>query len=201
MHDMDLNSFLYKDPVDVNPTTGQMLLSEPLMDEGVFSRSAILIIDRDKNDGHLGLCLNKGPICKLSDIIEDVKGAESVPLYQGGPVELDRLFILHTLGSVFNYTKELLPGLYIGAGEDEVLDYISGGGDVNGKLRLFLGYSGWSAGQLTSEILRNSWALNTHPEVFDMLKGNEDCYWRRQVERLGEDYKSWLIIPKYPSLN
>ena len=69
------------------------------------------------------------------------------------------------------------------------------------NIRFFLGYSGWSRGQLTSEILKNTWALNPNPGHTDVLTGAEDLYWRREVRRLGEKYRSWLLVPSNPAFN
>lgn len=198
---MDLNSLLHKDPVEVNPARGQLLLAEPLMNDGIFSRSAIILLERDSDGGHIGLALNKGPVCMMEDIFPQLPNVPGIPIYQGGPVEVDRLFMLHCLGDRFSHAMEIAPGLYVGAREDEVISFILDNPETEGKIRFFLGYSGWGKGQLTSEIMRNTWALNPMPDTGDLLVGSGDEYWRREVERLGEDYRSWLIVPENPSLN
>lgn len=198
---MDLNTFLHKDPVEVNPKPGQLLLAEPLMNDAVFGRSVIMILEQANNGGHVGLCLNKGPICSMNELLPSWPESKYIPVYQGGPVDMGRLFMLHRLGEQFSEAIEIAPGLYIGATEEEVIRHIMDHPEDEGDIRFFLGYSGWDPGQLTSEIMKNSWALNTTPYTGDLLKGNGDAYWRREVGRLGPDYRSWLIVPEHPSLN
>lgn len=201
MDTMDLNTMLHKDPVEVNPKSGQLLLAEPLMNDPVFGRSVIVILEQDSVGGHVGLCLNKGPICSLSDLCGGLDNTPDIPVYQGGPVDLERLFMLHKLGNRFSNALEIAPGLFIGAAEEEVMDYLLTRPDGAKNVRFFLGYSGWSAGQLTSEIMKNSWALNVHPDTTELLAGAGDSYWRREVGKLGPDYRSWLIVPENPSFN
>lgn len=198
---MDLESIIYKDPTIVNPQKGDLLIAEPLLDEPYFKRSVILLLDEDNNQGHIGLALNKITPVSLQDLFPDWKAGAEVPVYSGGPVEADRLFMLHTMGDRFEGSMEVLPGLYVGAKLDDIIDYINNNRYADGNIRFFLGYSGWSRGQLTSEILKNTWALNPNPGHTDVLTGAEDLYWRREVRRLGEKYRSWLLVPSNPAFN
>ncbi len=198
---MDLESIIYKDPTIVNPQKGDLLIAEPLLDEPYFKRSVILLLDEDNNQGHIGLALNKITPVSLQDLFPDWKAGAEVPVYSGGPVEADRLFMLHTMGDRFEGSMEVSPGLYVGAKLDDIIDYINNNGNTEGNIRFFLGYSGWSKGQLTSEILKNTWALNPNPGHTDVLTGAEDLYWRREVRRLGEKYRSWLLVPSNPAFN
>ncbi|HBY17407.1 MAG: YqgE/AlgH family protein [Muribaculaceae bacterium] len=198
---MDLESIIYKDPTIVNPQKGDLLIAEPLLDEPYFKRSVILLLDEDNNQGHIGLALNKITPVSLQDLFPDWKAGAEVPVYSGGPVEADRLFMLHTMGDRFEGSMEVSPGLYVGAKLDDIIDYINNNRYADGNIRFFLGYSGWSRGQLTSEILKNTWALNPNPGHTDVLTGAEDLYWRREVRRLGEKYRSWLLVPSNPAFN
>ncbi|WP_280119238.1 YqgE/AlgH family protein [Sangeribacter muris] len=198
---MDLESIIYKDPTIVNPQKGDLLIAEPLLDEPYFKRSVILLLDEDNNQGHIGLALNKITPVSLLDLFPDWKAGAEVPVYSGGPVEADRLFMLHTMGDRFEGSMEVSPGLYVGAKLDDIIDYINNNRYADGNIRFFLGYSGWSRGQLTSEILKNTWALNPNPGHTDVLTGAEDLYWRREVRRLGEKYRSWLLVPSNPAFN
>ena len=193
---MDLESIIYKDPTIVNPQKGDLLIAEPLLDEPYFKRSVILLLDEDNNQGHIGLALNKITPVSLQDLFPDWKAGAEVPVYSGGPVEADRLFMLHTMGDRFEGSMEVSPGL-----TDDIIDYINNNRYADGNIRFFLGYSGWSRGQLTSEILKNTWALNPNPGHTDVLTGAEDLYWRREVRRLGEKYRSWLLVPSNPAFN
>lgn len=198
---MDIESMIYKDPVIVNPRMGDILIAEPLLAEPYFKRAVILLLDEDDKGGYMGLVLNRETPVTLLDLFPDWEAGANVPVYCGGPVEADRLFMLHTLGDRFEGSLEIADGLYVGASLDEIIEYVNTHASTEGSLRFFLGYSGWADGQLTSEILRNTWALNPSPDTSDILIGAENLYWRREVERLGEKYRSWLIVPSDPSYN
>ena len=192
---------IYKEPQNVTPRKGDILIADPLMKEPYFKRSVVLILDKDQNEGHLGLTLNVATPVTLQDLFPDWKDGKKVRVYSGGPVETDRLFMLHTLGDRFEGANEIAPGLYVGAELEDVIKFIEEEEDVEGKIRFFLGYSGWSKDQLTSEILNNSWALNSDINMEEALTGKGNSYWRREVERLGERYRSWLLIPQDPEFN
>ena len=73
--------------------------------------------------------------------------------------------------------------------------------NIEGKMRFFLGYSGWGKNQLATEIINHSWALAQPEDMAEALTGRGNEYWRREVERLGEEYRSWLVIPQNPEEN
>ena len=198
---MDLNDLYYKDPSFVDPTDGMSLISAPMMSDPYFRRSVIFLLDREEDGTHLGLVLNRATDVTLDMLLEDWPETDKIHIYNGGPVELDRLFMLHRLGDVIDKSTELIPGIYSGGNPEQLRDYIAAGGETEGKIRFFLGYSGWGSGQLTKEIVENTWAVNPHPDTSNLLLGKGNDYWRREVASLGADYKSWLHIPEFPSMN
>ncbi len=199
--DIDLESLIYKDSEEVNPKKGDLLIAEPLLDQPYFTRSVVLLLEEDDNQAQVGLTLNVPTPVTLQDIFPDWVAGKKVRVYSGGPVECDRLFMLHTLGDFFDGAMEVAPGLYVGADLNQVMDYIQTEENLEGKIRFFLGYSGWAKGQLSAEILNHSWALTRPKDKGDALLGRGNEYWRREVERLGKDYRSWLLVPQNPEEN
>lgn len=198
---MDLKDILFSDLPAATPHMGSLLVSEPLLEDKYFSRSAILVLDEPEDGGHFGLILNKPTDMTLKDLIPDWEDGKKVPIYCGGPVDMQRMFLLHTLGDKLGASAEVLPGIYVGAELDKIIEYVENGGDVDGKLRFFLGYCGWSPGQLSAEIEGKTWAVNALPQSFNLLEGEGIEYWKREVKDLGEDYRGWLVVPLDPSLN
>lgn len=200
---MDLKELLYSYSHPSELRRGSLLIAEPLMREEIFSRGVVMILDEDKAHGHLGLVLNKPTALDLGDLIPELGIERKVPVFSGGPVDHSRLFMLHTLGDLFTGSSELIPGIYVGGNIEEIAVYLAEGGEIDGKIRFFLGYSGWTAGQLKGEIDRNAWAVgnDAEPDSGRLLKGKGNMYWRREVERLGMEFRSWLLIPDNPSLN
>ena len=79
-------------------------------------------------------------------------------------------------------------------------DYIITGHPVSGKVKFFLGYSGWSEGQLAQEISGDSWAVGNADDEY-LFSANGDAFWKRSVNRLGSSYKNWNQFPRDPRLN
>lgn len=186
---MDIENLLYEYNPDITPERGSLLIAEPMMKEAFFSRSVVLLLDVDKNQGHLGLVLNKETEITLHDLVPEFEAGANIPVFAGGPVDMQRLFMLHTLGDRFKGSVEIIPGLYVGGDLDDVANYMAVFGDPEDRIRFFLGYSGWSRNQLETEKNNHSWAVNRHPESDGLLTGSEDEYWRREVKKLGDKYK------------
>lgn len=199
--DIDISGIIHKESEFRDPQKGDMLLASPMLKEPYFKRSAVLIMDEGADGGHLGLTLNVGTPVTLQDIFPEWKAGKKVRVYSGGPVETDRLFMLHTLGDKFDGAMEIVPGIYVGANLEDVIKYIESTEYVEGQIRFFLGYSGWSKDQLAGEIEEGSWALNRNCDFQDALIGKGNDYWIREVKKMGEKYRSWCIIPQDPELN
>ncbi|MCH5240454.1 MAG: YqgE/AlgH family protein [Muribaculaceae bacterium] len=197
----DLNDIIFVDRPTATPHMGSLLISEPMLEDNYFSRSAILVLDEPADGGHFGLILNKPTELTLKDLMPDWQEGSRVPIYCGGPVDLQRMFLLHSLGERLGSTTEVLPGIFVGADLDKIITYIEEGGEVEGNIRFFLGYCGWSPGQLSGEINRKSWAVNALPQSPNLLKDDGLAYWKREVRDLGEEYRGWLVVPTDPSLN
>lgn len=200
---MELTDLLFNHTTPDDPQRGSLLIAEPFMKGDLFSRSVVMILDVDKDQGHLGLEMNKSLNVSLTDLIPDLKIDRKIPVFRGGPVDQSRLFMLHTLGHIFTGSSELIPGVYVGGRIEDVYDYLTDGGELEGKIRFFLGYSGWTAGQLRNEIDHQVWAVNNDggDDIDRLFTGKGNSFWRREVGRLGKDYRSWLIVPRDPLLN
>ena len=198
---MNIKDLLFSGTHNFKPHSGSLLISEPLMDDAYFSRSSILVLDEPKDGGHFGLILNKPTSMSLKDLMPEWEGGDNIPIYCGGPVDMERMFLLHTLGNKLGSNIEVLPGIYVGADLDKIIDYIDNGGEADGNLRFFLGYCGWSPGQLKAEINGKTWAVNALPQTPNLLSGSGLDYWNREVKDLGEEYRGWLVVPLDPSMN
>jgi putative transcriptional regulator len=68
------------------------------------------------------------------------------------------------------------------------------------QIRFFLGYSGWSAGQLERELMENSWVIaKVKPDIIlDNQSGNS---WKKVVRSLNNKYRLWADFPESPEMN
>ena len=183
---------------NVLPSQGKILISEPFLCDVTFRRSVVLLVDHT-DEGTMGLIINKELPLSLNQIINEFKYIDTIPLFKGGPVSTDTLFYLHTLPDI----PEAFPisqGLYINGNFDAIKRYILQGNPVEGKIRFFLGYSGWQYEQLEREITENSWMIGKE-EASYLLSEESKNMWRKSLEKLGSKYEAWSRFPQVPSLN
>ena len=117
---------------------------------------------RDSNaNGAMGLVVNRPQELNLADILEQLRPDEEppastlqVPIYQGGPVQTDRGYVLHSSECSFQATVAL-EGLSLTTSQDVLLAIAAGVGPKQSLITL--GYAGWEAGQLEAELADNAW--------------------------------------------
>ncbi|MEG0037982.1 MAG: YqgE/AlgH family protein [Bacteroides sp.] len=183
---------------NVLPSQGKILISEPFLCDVTFRRSVVLLVDHT-NEGTMGLIINKELPLSLNHLINEFKYIDTIPLFKGGPICTDTLFYLHTLPDIpeaFQVNQEL----YINGNFDAIKRYILQGNPVEGKIRFFLGYSGWQYEQLEREITENSWMISKEEASYLLTEESKDM-WRKSLEKLGSKYEAWSRFPQVPSLN
>ena len=146
---------------DSSQTTlnGQFLVSMPDLKDGVFDSALVLMCEHGES-GAMGFIVNKPTEFSVREIFEQL-GLESadsldpdVPVMTGGPVEPQRGFLLSN-HPITEDVVEVLNGLYL-ASSPEVLPLATNALN-QGDAIFILGYSGWSEGQLESEMAANTW--------------------------------------------
>lgn len=185
---------------DVVPNKGCILIAEPLLSEAYFQRSVVLLVDHTAN-GSMGFVLNKRTDLYVNTFFKELNGMPKIPIYFGGPVGPNRLYFVHTLGDVLiPDAMKINDNLYFDGDFDSLVRYIKNGHSIEGKVRFFLGYSGWDKGQLMSEIDQHSWVVSNN-NSFNLLLAEGEKFWKESVRQLGRAFKAWNIFPKDPSLN
>lgn len=192
MHFLDPNKTTH-----LRPATGRLLIAAPFLSDPNFARSVVLLCAYG-DEGTIGFTLNRPTPLKLGDLLPELYTPE-LPVFQGGPVEMDTLHVVHRAPEVLGGT-EILPGTYWG-GSYEALQQVVYRNSCNpADIRLFVGYSGWSPGQLEQELEEGSWLVSD--KAAGLLFGtNSDDMWRRSVESLGKEYSYLAHMPTDPQLN
>jgi len=181
------------------PSQGSLLLSEPFILDPAFERAVVILCEHNE-EGTVGLVLNHKSHLLLSDIFSQVKN-ELFPLYLGGPVEESALFFLHRAHHKIQSGELIHDDIYWGGDFDKVLDLIDEGALCPDEIKFFLGYSGWSPGQLESELEQNSWAVhNNFDTALSFIHDGEDL-WKQSLISLGPKYAHVANFPKSPHLN
>lgn len=179
------------------PASGRFLVSEPFMEDQNFQRTVVLLVEHSK-EGSLGFVLNRRLQVRLGEVVPDLKRLDA-PVYLGGPVEQSTLHYLHRLADLPG-ARPVCDGVFW-SGSFEVLQTSIERGMVDpDDILFFVGYSGWSPGQLDGELQRKSWIVTPEqPElIFD---ADRDDLWRQTLQSLGGKYKIISNYPVDPKLN
>ena len=178
------------------PGPGSLLVAEPFLREKYFHHSVICLVDYEPGGSAMGIVLNRQTGTPLQSLISGITVERPIPVFCGGPMSCDRLYFIHSLGSIIPGSKPIADsGLYIGGSFEAMTDYVNSGYPVEGCIRFFIGYSGWSERQLDEEIGNNVWAVAETPSAEMVLTAEEDAYWHRTVRAMGDDYRGWLFHP------
>ncbi|MCF8256181.1 MAG: YqgE/AlgH family protein [Flavobacteriales bacterium] len=177
---------------------GRILLSEPLSIDPYFRRSVIYVAEHN-DKGSFGLIINKPIPLLLNEAVANAPKLDT-KLGMGGPVENQTLHYLHRKGDLIPHSLEVADGVFWGGDFDTIKKLITSGDIGPNDIRLFVGYAGWTAGQLDEEMERNSWAVapGSAELVFDTPREN---LWQTIMERLGAPYSYMVRLPEDPRLN
>ncbi|MEL7020892.1 MAG: YqgE/AlgH family protein [Bacteroidota bacterium] len=178
--------------------TGQLLLAEPFMPESHFKRSAILICDHNAA-GSVGFVLNKQLDVNVDDLIEDFPEFP-YPIYYGGPVQQDTIHYIHRMGDLVGDCQEVVNGIYWGGDYDKIKFLISQGLITNKDIRFFVGYAGWTGGQIAKELDYGSWVVANMYANY-LFKTPPNDLWQQAMENKGNIYSVIAQVPDNSVLN
>jgi putative transcriptional regulator len=172
--------------------SGQMLIAMPGIGDPRFERSLILVCAHDQ-DHAMGIAVNR-PVEGLTvpDLLERLEvranpNMDADLVLLGGPVEMERGFVLHTDDYHAEHSLNVADGLTLTTTR-EVLEAMGRQDPSPRRAILTLGYAGWGAGQLEQEIRRNAW-LTVEPDEALVFDGDHDTKWSRALGKLGIDPK------------
>lgn len=153
------------------------LIAMPSMLDPVFGGTVVYLCEHNAN-GALGVIINKPTDMMMDVLFERIdlkleispsqKPFEKTPVMFGGPVQVERGFVLHTPDEPFSSMMKVSDDVALTTSKDVLEAVASGHGPQ--RVLVTLGCSGWSAGQLEEEIVRNGWlTVRADPGViFDL---------------------------------
>ena len=193
--ELDLFTIL---PEDKIPGKGKILISEPFLPDTFFNRSIVYLTDHS-SQGSVGFILNKKLDLQVSAAIEGFEGWDE-NLSLGGPVAPDTLHYLHNLGDLIPKSVLVEGNIFWGGDIDSIRELIKTGKINKSQIRFFLGYSGWSAGQLERELNENSWVIaKVNSNI--VLNNSGDDIWKKVLRGFKNKYKMWADFPDSPEMN
>ena len=171
---------------------GSLLLAHPSMKDPHFRRSVVLMSVHN-DEGAMGVVLNRPLKKRLGQLSGEfaLGPLGAVPLYAGGPVQTEQLVL-----AAWQIRDDGFR-LHFGIEPEKAQELLS---EEATQVRGFLGYSGWSAGQLEKEMQHHTWVVTDVPE--DLLAQTQDeSLWRLVLGREGAEWRLLAGEPEDPELN
>ena len=178
--------------IDIKNLTGKCLISSPTTQD-YFSETVIYICSHNA-DGAMGFIVNKRvKDFSFQDLAIDLpinfkEFPNPINLYNGGPLERTKGFILHSDEYKIEDSLNTGGGIMVSSSLAVLKDIALGKGPE--KRIIALGYAGWAPEQLEREIANNLWLItNATPEL--VLDNNDDAKWQNAISSLGIDFSNW----------
>ena len=178
---------------------GSLILADPSLKEPTFFQSVLLLTEHSGENGALGYILNRPIGRNVGDLLsEEILPPEQrsrlidVPVFMGGPVSTE-----HLTFAALGWSEEdeaLQFSTHLSAAEAVMYE-------MEGfHIRAFVGYSGWSGGQLQDEMERNSW-ISHQPEREIIDLSNVEELWKLILREMSPYYRFIADEPENPGLN
>ena len=180
------------------PSPGMLLIAEPFLQDPNFKRTVVLLCEHQET-GSFGFVLNRDYEQTLEDLIPELAGMNQ-PVYYGGPVQKDTLHFLHQYPALIPGGFEVADGIYWGGDFDMAIQFLREQKIDSNNIRFFVGYSGWTGGQLEEELKEKSWLLTPAIRKLVFHRKAEEV-WKDSLKNMGGDYEMMINFPVDPSLN
>ena len=162
------------------------LIAVPQLGDPNFARGVVFILEHGE-EGSMGIVINKpsnldiGTFCASQNMT--FKGDTSALIYQGGPVQTDRAFILHASQHEGPETESVLNAVRLSYSLESLKLLVE---DPPERMRIYLGYAGWGPGQLAEELTQGAWLMAAPTEKLVFETGIEQV-WEAALREMGID--------------
>lgn len=174
---------------------GSILIAQPFMEDGNFKRSVIGITEHGEK-GTVGFVLNKPVKAQLSELIPTMTVEEdNYKLHYGGPVATDTLHYVHNVGDLLEGSTQIKKGIFWGGDFEKLMFLINSGLILERNIRFYLGYSGWSDGQLDAELKSGSWVVSDWYANYT-FQSKAETLWSQCLDHKGNAFS---VIGKMPN--
>lgn len=182
----------------LEPAAGILLISDPFLKDPNFMRTVVFLCEH-QDQGSFGFVLNRKYENTIDELIPDLEG-HKLPVYYGGPVQMDTIHFLHQYPDEIPGGMEVINGVYWGGDFEKVVEMIKNDAIEPHKIRFYIGYSGWSSGQLDDELKEKSWLTVKATRKLVFHRKFEEI-WKDSLKLLGGDYEMMINFPIDPQLN
>lgn len=169
--------------------TNHFLIAMPGLLDPNFARTVTYICEHNEH-GAMGIVINRPLNVTLGALLSQLgiqtmhPRVAQIPIYQGGPVQTDRGFVLHSGGHSYESTLSITPEISITTSRD-ILEAIAAGEGPEHVL-VALGYAGWAGGQLEQEMSANAW-LNGPASLEIIFEMDPSARWMAAAQLIGVD--------------
>ena len=210
-------------PFSTNDTSDSIspgfIIASPKLDGTPFERAVVVMVHHDE-EGAMGFIVNKPLEINFGSLIESVNDdiarqilpeCFEMPVHFGGPVRIEQLWLifqrdledeedqlanqrlLHKLELPDDGALTFCDGWFLAASGELIEGFAMG--QQHGEYRPLIGYAGWGAGQLESEIEEGSWLMLDFDGEF-LLDSVPGVHWDDALSRLGVDPAAFLMMAK-----
>ncbi len=177
----------------------KVLLAEPFMLDPNFKRAVVLLCDHSKKEGSIGFILNKPLKMKIDELVEEFPEFDA-EVHYGGPVSTDTIHYIHNIGDLLEDSVEVGRGVFWG-GDFDKLKFLIESKLVHPKnVKFFVGYSGWTIGQLKNEMKIGSWVMADMDPNY-VFKSPPVKLWKEIMINKGNVYSVIAQMPEEHNLN
>lgn len=179
----------------VQSLAGFLLGAHPGLLDPNFKQSVVLLSAHQQEEGALGVIINRPLGKSLGSLRDDLDTPllRNLPVYEGGPVSPDEILLV-----AWKWNLNLQHfRLFFGLDPDALQQLVDG--DPTIEARAFLGYSGWSAGQLEHELGRFDWAVGPFAQTFGKMA--PQSLWRSLLDAVRPEWAILADFPEDPSVN
>ncbi len=182
----------------LQPAPGILLIADPFLKDPNFCRTVVFLCEH-QHGGSFGFVLNKVFEYTLDELMGGFEGFE-LPVFVGGPVQPDTIHFLHQYPDLIPDSFEVMEGIYWGGNFEAVSALIKSNQADAARIRFFIGYSGWSDGQLGDELKEKSWILADATQQL-VFHDNPEEVWKDSLKHLGGEYERMINYPLDPQFN
>jgi len=177
-----------------SPRPGDLLVSSPALSDPRFRRTIVYLLQHD-DEGSAGVVINRRFERSLAGLDLPAWVIDSAAVREGGPVSDDSLLALASTETAPSHLRRAVGPQVCVVDLDEITDE-----EQFQPLQLFVGYAGWSGGQLAGEISRDDW-LVVSADPYDVLTTDPDRVWDRVLRRQKGNIRLWATLPESVSAN
>jgi len=176
---------------DAHSLKGSLLVAAPALLDPNFRRTVILVAEHSEG-GAMGVVLNRPSETAVGEAVPELAplAGDADPVYVGGPVAADSLLALAEVEDPADAVE-----LVLGA-----IAFVRDADVATLRGRVFVGYAGWSPGQIEAELEEESWIV-VPAEADDVFSDEPDELWSAVLRRQGGSLALLSSMPPDPSLN